>query len=415
MMHSADVELVLDEGRTTMRVHSAILSIVSTVLAGKLRDIGASEADSRASAHRQQPLQQLHLDDNPRDWEVVLPLLYPRMSVPRMSWGEARQVITIARRYDIRVLLRACEQFLDAAQLSAHPADPNYVLAWLQISEQLELGALFSKCLQFLDSYLVPRAAGCCDYCGARSGHSASAAGSASSNSDHGARSACSCVCANCNSNTPRRDCRCGRDVACVLPAYSDSWAAAGHGAAYGHASATAAAYIAPATASGSGSRSTRAYPGMAAPLAAAYDATARARAGAVTSGARHDLELLYRRDGGAAAGPAAAAAPGAALRIQVHARTASALVHRYASPLPSRVHISVGSSGHCGSSAGGGGTGRSSTLASPLVGGSASYVRPLVPQPAPQPPRVLEMVKGDREGLLKLSVPTLVELLGML
>ncbi|KAG2435652.1 hypothetical protein HXX76_006854 [Chlamydomonas incerta] len=365
--------------------------------------VAPGEEGGRTPADHQP--KQLNVDGASQDWEVVLPLLYPRMSPPRLDWAVVRRVIVIAKKYQIRLLRSACERFLEEAQLSANSADPNYVLTWLQISEQLELGGLFSKCLKFLDSHLLPRAPGLCDYCGTRS-HIA-AAGTSDSHSG------CSCACAICGEHTLRHVCRCGRDFASVPPAGRGSSSTAGDsGAAYGHGYATAAAYTSPTAGGGAvsggggGGGGGRAYLGMAAPLAAAYEATARARYAAavpaLAGGPRRDLELLYRRDGAAAPRAAPAAS---ALRIQVHAPTAAALAQRYASPLPARVHISVGSSG---SSSGAASTGRGA-LTSPIAGSSAAYVSP------PAPLRVLKLVKGDSEHLLKLSVPTLVELLGML
>lgn len=270
------------------------------------------------------------------------------------------------------------------------------------------------RCLQFLDSHLAPRAPGFCDYCSTRSRSASAGSGAgSSSNGDPNSRIGCTCACAVCGGSTLRRDCRCGRDVESMLPAGSGSSSTGGHGAAFGHGSTTAATYIGPtAGGSGSGSGSGRNYPGMPAPLAAAYEATARSRYAAApgpaaASGARRDLQLLYRRDGAAAP----TAAPAAALRIQVHAPTAAALVQRYASPMPTRVHISVRSNGSGGSASS---TGRG-VLTSPISGGSAAHARPLVPPPAPVLPRVVELVRGDRKHLVKLSVPTLVELLGML
>ncbi|PNW72142.1 hypothetical protein CHLRE_16g680800v5 [Chlamydomonas reinhardtii] len=412
MLSSANVELVLDGGQKRLRVHSAILELTSDVFRRMLSEESCVLGEQSGETIRHP--QQLQLDDDSRDWEVVLPLLYPRMSPPRLDWTELRRVVAITKKYEIRLLRHACERFLEEAQLSAHSADPNYVLTWLLVSEQLELGALFSKCLQFLDSHLAPRAPGFCDYCSTRSRSASAGSGAgSSSNGDPNSRIGCTCACAVCGGSTLRRDCRCGRDVESMLPAGSGSSSTGGHGAAFGHGSTTAATYIGPtAGGSGSGSGSGRNYPGMPAPLAAAYEATARSRYAAApgpaaASGARRDLQLLYRRDGAAAP----TAAPAAALRIQVHAPTAAALVQRYASPMPTRVHISVRSNGSGGSASS---TGRG-VLTSPISGGSAAHARPLVPPPAPVLPRVVELVRGDRKHLVKLSVPTLVELLGML
>lgn len=154
------------------------------------------------------PLQLHLLDDDPEEWRELLPLLYPRMNVPRLSWVrsevgphgkqqvvcrssgwcsrcmhahmviapaprsstlaflpppsclcrpfpctiaptpprpplsqvEVRRVVGIAHKYDITLVLGACERFLNGdgdkvapAELSAHRADPNYVLAWLEV------------------------------------------------------------------------------------------------------------------------------------------------------------------------------------------------------------------------------------------------------------------------------------------
>lgn len=46
---------------------------------------------------------------------------------------ELRRVVAITKKYEIRLLRHACERFLEEAQLSAHSADPNYVLTWLLV------------------------------------------------------------------------------------------------------------------------------------------------------------------------------------------------------------------------------------------------------------------------------------------
>ncbi|KAG2453792.1 hypothetical protein HYH02_002001 [Chlamydomonas schloesseri] len=442
MMHSADAELVFKGGKR-LPVHSAVLSITSSeVLGNLLTDLteGLGTAVGKMAQQPPGPLQ-LHLEDDPEEWKEVLPLLYPRMSVPRLTWVEVRRVLGIAHKYDIQLVLKACELFLNGdgqrvepAQLSAQPADPNYVLTWLEISERLHLDALFES--SGADSSSTPD--------GTAGGHHRPHHHHSVGHQQH---EGCSCACASCGGF--RASCRCGPVLPAPLPSsaaacntsYGGSAAAgeapvaaeyiaAGHGAyANGHGASTAAG--------GGGGRGYVQPPGSYAEIYASAQRQLQHRHDEAVDQA---YRMLYRRDaagppggGGGGAGGAGGGAGGAfeLLRHHMHhiapaapqalAAAAAPQQLRHRSPDVSAPRAAGGgglvrSAGAYGSS--GSAAGRSPPGAAAATAADRSDRRALehaerLSQPL-QPPRVLDLVKGDREGLLKLSGQALAQMLGL-
>ncbi|GLC40613.1 hypothetical protein PLESTF_001017500 [Pleodorina starrii] len=233
----------------SLRVHSAILRMTSGVLdamLGEMLQCTAGGASSGPTDDDGAPRLQLCLDDDPREWRRILPMLYPRMHTPLLTWEDVRLVLNIAHKYDMPLVLKPCERFLlseEAAPLSCDRSDPNYVLDWLEISERLHLDDLRARCLRYIRSGYtadVAAAGGGCHYCAAVTAASAAAAAGAGgtdvvllhrllSSQRH---VACACVCPRCG----------GRRKYCGCAYGSSASSSAGAAAAAGAASRSAAA-----------------------------------------------------------------------------------------------------------------------------------------------------------------------------
>ncbi|KAG2435650.1 hypothetical protein HXX76_006852 [Chlamydomonas incerta] len=448
----ADVELIFAGGKR-FATHSSILAIGSELLAGLLTDCSLGSGEAGGEKTLAGPLQ-LRLDDDPEEWRSVLPLLYPRMDVPRLSWEEVRRVVGIAHKYDMKLVLGACERFLNGdgdkaapAELSAHPADPNYVLTWLEISERLHFDPLYARCMGFIASRYVPRSRAKCDYCGSPAPRSSSSCGSGGAgdgvpNGGSG-RDGCGCACASCGDF--RASCRCGPELpSAPPPAAYPSDAAAANGSAYAVPAqavrcgySTAAAGGGPAAgpsvpvteghnnhagaaAIGGGGRGYSRPPRSYAEIYASAQQQLAYHYNTAERTVGEAYRLLYRRD--AARPPDATGA--AVLRRQMqpppsvgyagrnNAASGSAQQPRHASPYPadrpSLVH-SAAAYGSCGSAAGRGpSTGPCDLTVAAYERRQQAAISP------PLPLRVLHLVKGDRERLLVQSGPTLVELIGL-
>ncbi|EFJ49582.1 hypothetical protein VOLCADRAFT_89942 [Volvox carteri f. nagariensis] len=285
-----DVSGVGGGGAIRLRAHSSILKLTSAVLGAMLRDLqgnnGNDSYDGDVDAGTHPALLRLQLDDAPQGWRAILPMLYPRMSAPPLTWltttqpkhihiakvavelkADVRLVIGIAHKYDIPLVLQAnlvlaclhplvnssdppknrssqssaslpsqvvlaavattpaaaCEQFLLGerdAPLSYKRSDPNYVLYWLEISERLHLDAFRQRCLRYIRTGIaaVGGTTSGCDYCVASGGGSGGGSGASSSSSSSRYRALtsryaiCVCACRTCGGH--RRLCGCDRGMA---------------------------------------------------------------------------------------------------------------------------------------------------------------------------------------------------------
>ncbi|PNH12262.1 hypothetical protein TSOC_000865 [Tetrabaena socialis] len=152
---------------------------------------------------------ELLVEDEPEEWRDLLPLIYPRMSTPRLTWMMVRRVLRLAHKFDIPLVLKACESFLASMPLSASKADPNYVLHWLQVSERLHLDHLTNRAIHYFHHGDAVRPPHVCDYCGCSSSSSRGSFTDAAVGPQH--QQQCSCACAVCSGS--RMLCACGTSV----------------------------------------------------------------------------------------------------------------------------------------------------------------------------------------------------------
>lgn len=137
----ADIELLFDDG-STISAHRWLLELCSGVLSELLATTPLVDSNL--------PL----VGDSRKSWLYVLQLIYPSSLVrrPPVAWLNLDSVLQLADKYDIKPVFNVCEDFLlqSSTSLSSSVNDHNYVWKWLIFADKKNMGAVVTKCIQFI-------------------------------------------------------------------------------------------------------------------------------------------------------------------------------------------------------------------------------------------------------------------------